>query len=146
MTYSNLSAIVLSGLIVEGKSLYEKLFSPSRIKPVAGFANFIKENADVVKEFVSGRFTATSITELADLAKGEGRIVKYEGKKIGLYKDQQGNTHAVNPVCTHAKCIVAWNTAEYTWDCPGHGGRFSPDGKVITGPPAHDLEKIELES
>lgn len=145
MTYSTLSSIVISSLILQGTSPYEKLFNPSRIKPVAGFANFVKENADVAKEFVSGRFSASSIEGVSELAKGEARVVKYEGKKIGLYKDEQGNLHAVNPVCTHAKCIVSWNTAEHTWDCPCHGGRFSPEGKVLTGPPTVDLERIDLE-
>ena len=145
MTYSTLAAIIISSLVTSGTSPYEKLFSPARIKPVAGFTNFIKENADVVKEFVSGRFSVSSIDEVGELARGEGRIVKYEGKKLGLYKDENGNMHAVNPVCTHAKCIVAWNTSERSWDCPCHGARFSPDGKVLTGPAARDLEKIALE-
>ena len=145
MTYGTLSAIILSDLLIAGTSRYEKLFSPSRIKPVAGFTNFVKENADVAKEFVSGWFSTSSIEGLSDLAKGEAKVVKYEGKKIGLYKDEEGNLHAVNPVCTHAKCIVSWNTAEHTWDCPCHGGRFTPEGKVLTGPPTRDLEKVELE-
>ncbi|MBE7171791.1 MAG: FAD-dependent oxidoreductase [Williamsia sp.] len=145
MTYGTLSAIVISSLITEEKSPYEKLFNPGRIKPVAGFANFVKENADVVKEFVSGRFSVSSIKEVSELARGEARIVKYEGKKIGLYKDEEGALHAVNPVCTHAKCIVSWNSAEHSWDCPCHGGRFTPEGKVLTGPAARDLEKLELE-
>ena len=145
MTYSTLSAIIISSMIGGEKSPYEKLFHPGRLKPLAGFTNFIKENADVVKEFVTGRFSVSSIKEVSELARGEGQIVKYEGKKIGLYKDDQGLLHAVNPVCTHAKCIVAWNGAERSWDCPCHGGRFSPEGKVLTGPAARDLEKIELE-
>lgn len=145
MTYSTLSAIIISSMIGGEKSPYKKLFHPGRLKPLAGSTNFIKENADVVKEFVTGRFSISSIKEVSELARGEGRIIKYEGKKIGLYKDDQGLLYAVNPVCTHAKCIVAWNVAERSWDCPCHGGRFSPEGKVLTGPAARDLEKIELE-
>ena len=33
------------------KSEYEKLFDPNRIKPVAGFKNFLTEAADVVSQF-----------------------------------------------------------------------------------------------
>ena len=145
LTYGTLSAIVLTAQITEGSSPYEKLFSPSRIKPIAGFVNFVKENADVAKEFVTGRFHASAIKEVSELARGEGRLVKYEGQRIGLYRDDNGALHAVDPVCTHAKCIVSWNTAERSWDCPCHGGRFTPEGKLITGPPAHDLQKIDLE-
>ena len=144
ITYSHIAAITLRDLIVTGKSAYADLFSPSRIKPVAGFAAFVKENADVVKEFVAKRIAKEKLTDLAELSAGEARVVTYEGESIALYKDETGAIHAVNPVCTHAKCIVAWNRAEKSWDCPCHGARYSPEGEVLTGPASKGLEKVEL--
>jgi glycine/D-amino acid oxidase-like deaminating enzyme/nitrite reductase/ring-hydroxylating ferredoxin subunit len=144
MTYSHIAAITFKQLITTGLSDYAKLFNPDRLKPVAGFANFIKENLDVVKEFIGKRLSKEKLSELVELAPGEGRVVKYEGKSLAIYKDDNGELHAVNPVCTHAKCTVGWNTAEKSWDCPCHGARYTADGEVLTGPAAHGLEKVEL--
>lgn len=144
MTYGTLSAIILSDIILTGASEFKDLFSPGRVKPVAGFTNFVKENADVVKTFISGKFSSEKISALAEVAPGEGRLAKYDGKSIGLYKDEQGNIHAIEPTCPHMGCSVAWNSAEKTWDCPCHGARYDIHGKLLTGPSREDLMTISL--
>ena len=111
---------------------------------MAGFSNFVKEGADVVIEFFSGKFAGTKIKEVAEMAAGEAKIVKYEGHTMALYKDEDHNLHAVNSACTHTKCTVGWNAAERSWDCPCHGARFSMDGEVLNGPADKDLQTINL--
>lgn len=49
-----------------------------------------------------------------------------------------------NTRCTHMKCIVNWNNAEKSWDCPCHGSRFSQKEKVLEGPAMSDLQKKNL--
>jgi Rieske Fe-S protein len=49
----------------------------------------------------------------------------------------------LSAVCPHLKCIVHWNQAETTWDCPCHGSRFHADGEVVNGPANRNLEPIE---
>lgn len=144
MTYSHASALVFHEIFIARENRYSDLFNPNRIKPVAGFTNFVKENADVVSNMIGGFFSHEKIESLAELAPGEARIVKFEGHRIALYKDEAGKLHAVNPVCPHAKCNVGWNNAEKSWDCPCHGSRFTFDGELLTGPARSDLEKIVL--
>jgi glycine/D-amino acid oxidase-like deaminating enzyme/nitrite reductase/ring-hydroxylating ferredoxin subunit len=146
MTYSNVAATVLQRMILKGESPYIKLFDPNRIKPVAGFTSFIKQNVDVLKKFVGKWFDKEKLEEFAELAPGEGKVTKFNGEKLALYKDEHGELHAINPICTHLKCSVAWNSAEQSWDCPCHGARYSPEGKVLTGPADHDLEKVEVKT
>lgn len=145
MTYSHIAAPLLTDLIMKRENALAALYSPNRVKPVAGFTNFVKENADVVKEFVSKRFSYEKIETLSELANGEARLVEYEGKKLAIYKDDNGRLFAVNPVCTHAKCIVDWNTSEKSWDCPCHGARYTAMGEVLNGPARKPLEVIALE-
>ncbi|RXK86916.1 FAD-dependent oxidoreductase [Filimonas effusa] len=145
MVYSHVAAQLLKGIIMGEKPALERLLDPNRIKPVAGFTNFVSHNADVVKLFLGKLFSGEKISQLAELAHGEAKIVKYEDHKIALYKNENGALHAISPVCTHMKCEVQWNTAEKSWDCPCHGARYDFNGKAITGPADLDLEKLSLD-
>ena len=144
MTYGHVTALIFHEIFVTRENKYADLFNPNRIKPVAGFTNFVKEAADVVTHMVGGYFSIEKLESLSDLAHGEARIVKYEGHRLAIYKDENGQLHAVNPVCPHAKCSVAWNNAEKSWDCPCHGSLFSFDGELLTGPAISDLELVKL--
>jgi glycine/D-amino acid oxidase-like deaminating enzyme/nitrite reductase/ring-hydroxylating ferredoxin subunit len=144
MTYSHVAALVLRSLIMGYEDPYAEIFKPSRLKPFAGFTEFVKHNADVVKQFVGKWFDHAELQAFAGLAPGEGQVVKYKGETIALYKDEAGTLHAVNPTCTHAKCSVEWNGTEKSWDCPCHGSRFSCDGEMLTAPADKNLETISL--
>jgi len=53
--------------------------------------------------------------------------------------------HAVKgsaPSCTHLGCVLAWNKAEESWDCPCHGSRYDVRGKVLHGPAITDLKEL----
>jgi Rieske Fe-S protein len=69
--------------------------------------------------------------------------VSFEGKKVAAFRDERGSLTLLSPVCTHMKCIVRWNDADRTWDCPCHGARYRATGEVIGGPAEKPLEKIE---
>ncbi|MEO5684872.1 MAG: FAD-dependent oxidoreductase [Chitinophagaceae bacterium] len=146
MTYSHLAARLLADILLENENPLIKVLSPARIKPVAGFTNFITHNADAVRNFAGKLFSGEKLQELAGIAPGEGKIVQYDGEKIGLVRDKDGQLHAVKPVCTHLQCEVKWNGAEQSWECPCHGARYNCEGKVITGPAVQPLEKIDLGS
>jgi len=77
-----------------------------------------------------------------DLARGEGKVL--EDRHIALSRDEQGDLHAVSSVCTHVGCEVEWNGADRTWDCPCHGSRFSPTGKVLRGPAMSPLAPTDI--
>uniref|UniRef100_UPI0033404CA6 FAD-dependent oxidoreductase n=1 Tax=Parapedobacter lycopersici TaxID=1864939 RepID=UPI0033404CA6 len=124
MTFGTISGKVISDQLLGIENRYSDLYAPSRLKPVAGFTEFVKENADVAWHFVADRFGTEGMDRLSALKNGEGKVVEFKGEKLAVYKDQQGGVTALNPVCTHAGCIVNFNAAEQSWDCPCHGGRF----------------------
>lgn len=142
MMLGSIAGKLLSDLVRKRPNKYQDLFSPSRIKPVDGFSEFIKENADVAYRFVKDRFHIHETDSLKRLQPGTGRVVEVGGKKIAAYRDEQGTIHALSPVCTHAACIVKWNGEEKSWDCPCHGARYDIHGNVLTGPATKNLPRI----
>ncbi|MBS1584327.1 MAG: FAD-dependent oxidoreductase [Bacteroidetes bacterium] len=145
MIFGTIAGKIICQLITQAEGIYEHLFNPNRIKPIAGFENFVKENADVVSLFISQRLKHNEITELVELAPGDAIVAKWDGHKVALYKDERGHVYAVDPVCPHAKCIVTWNSGEKSWDCPCHGGRYAPNGALLTGPATKGLTQIKWE-
>ena len=143
--YSGVAAKILASLVLNEEDELTHAFSPSRIKPVAGFKNFVEHNFGVLKSLVDKLFASEEINGFADLAPGDGKIITLDGQFLGIHKDETGAIHVVNATCTHLKCTVGWNYAEKSWDCPCHGARYSMDGKVLNGPADRDLEYINDE-
>lgn len=144
MTYSHVAAMVLRDILTERENDDIALFDPSRIKPIAGFKNFISHNADVASHLVKKLLPHHQLAEMAELAPGEAKVVKFNGQKIALYKDEEGNLHATSPTCTHMGCEIAWNSVERSWDCPCHGARFNAEGEVLNAPAISALQQPSL--
>ena len=74
------------------------------------------------------------------LQANQGAVVEINGKKIAAYKDPAGKVILHSAVCTHLQCIVGWNDADKTFDCPCHGSRFNADGSLKNGPATRALD------
>ncbi|MDT3402232.1 FAD-dependent oxidoreductase [Mucilaginibacter terrae] len=144
MMLGSVSGAILADLILGNANPLSQLFSIKRFKPIDGFTEFVKENADVAWHFVADRFKAEEIKALNDVETGVGKIIELDGKKVAAYRDEQGELHTLSSVCTHMGCTVKWNTTEKSWDCPCHGARFDIDGNVVTGPATVNLEKVNV--
>ncbi|MCL6261041.1 FAD-dependent oxidoreductase [Aquiflexum sp. TKW24L] len=143
MTLGSIASRIISDLILTGSSKYEEIFSPARIKPIAGFTDFVKEQATVVVDFVKDKIFAERIGSLAEINGGEAKVIKYEGDNFAIYKETSGRMHLLKSTCPHAKCEVRWNSAEISWDCPCHGSRFNINGKMLTGPSVKGLTPVQ---
>ena len=62
---------------------------------------------------------------------GEGEPLVPAGRAVALYRRGEA-VYAVSTICTHLGCIVKPTAAGF--ECPCHGSRFGPDGKVLKGP------------
>ena len=138
MTNGTAAAKLIRDLILEGKSACEDVYSPQRSTVGASAKNFIVENADVAKNFITDKLVP--IDDDIDIKPGEARVIEHEGSRSGAYRDEKGQLHIVDTKCTHIGCELHWNEAEMSWDCPCHGSRFSFDGKILDGPALRPLK------
>jgi glycine/D-amino acid oxidase-like deaminating enzyme/nitrite reductase/ring-hydroxylating ferredoxin subunit len=142
LVYGTIAGILISDMILERENNWIKAYDSRRFTPAASAFEFIKENADVFKHFVGDR--TVDANDLSDVKIGEGKIVKINGEKLAVARDEHNELHALSPVCTHMKCFVQWNYAEKSWDCPCHGSRFNVSGDILYGPAVKELEKVDL--
>lgn len=141
MTFGTVAGLVLSDLIMGKSHAWEKLYKPSRIS-LSALTQLMKFGWANMKHVVFDRLRSAKKGTGDDLVAGEGRVMSVNGKKAAVYKSGSGKVTRLSPICTHAGCVVNWNDAEGTWDCPCHGSRFSGEGKVIVGPAVKDLPAL----
>jgi glycine/D-amino acid oxidase-like deaminating enzyme/nitrite reductase/ring-hydroxylating ferredoxin subunit len=139
LTHGTLGARLVSDLIVGRQNPWAKLYDPSRKTTTR---DFVTENANTMKQYVDW-ITPGDVKTEADIPKGEGALIREGLKKVAVYRDETGQVHRCSPVCTHMGCIVQWNGVEKSWDCPCHGSRFDPMGKVVMGPAIDNLKPVE---
>jgi nitrite reductase/ring-hydroxylating ferredoxin subunit len=143
LTWGTLAGAMIADEICGRSNPYAELYSPRRFTPVKSARNFLKENINVAGRYIRDYTQGGDTRHAADLQRGEGELLEIDGQRVAAFCDDDGRLHMLSPVCTHLKCIVHWNSAERSWDCPCHGSRFRADGSVIEGPALHALKPWE---
>jgi glycine/D-amino acid oxidase-like deaminating enzyme/nitrite reductase/ring-hydroxylating ferredoxin subunit len=134
---------ILADLALTRESAWADAFSTTRFDPRRGAISFLKENGDDGARFFLGRLSGRR-RSAEDLEPGEGAVVGDGLGQQAAYRDEDGELHRLSARCTHLGCIVSFNAAERTWDCPCHGSRFGAlDGAVIEGPAVRSLRAID---
>jgi glycine/D-amino acid oxidase-like deaminating enzyme/nitrite reductase/ring-hydroxylating ferredoxin subunit len=143
VTNGTAAGMILCDLISGRDNPWAGVFDAARVKPLAGVKSFISENIGTTAELVGG-YLQGERRSLDELPAGDAAIVKLNGERTAVFRDERGDLHAVSAVCTHMGCVLAWNSVDRTWDCSCHGSRFALDGAVIHGPATTVLKRMPL--
>jgi glycine/D-amino acid oxidase-like deaminating enzyme/nitrite reductase/ring-hydroxylating ferredoxin subunit len=141
LTFGTLAAMMACDWVLDRQNPWQDLFDMNR-KSLGGGWDYLKENFDYPYYLVTDRFRPVEGTSTRQVKRGEGKLLRIDGQQVACSRDEDGKLSIVSPVCTHMGCLVNWNHAEGTWDCPCHGSRFSASGEVIGGPAETPLEPI----
>lgn len=139
LTNGAIAGILIPDLIEGKENSWESLFSPSR----SGLRAAISGTMELASYVFSKREDIGKEEEISGIKAGEGKVVEIDNEKCGVYRHEDGTLTLLSAKCTHVGCSVAWNNDEKSWDCPCHGSRFTPEGKVINGPANEDLPSIK---
>jgi glycine/D-amino acid oxidase-like deaminating enzyme/nitrite reductase/ring-hydroxylating ferredoxin subunit len=143
MTFGTLSGMMASDRILGRKNPWSELFDPGRKKIVGGVWDYLKENKDYPYYMIRDKVAGAAGRSMREVPRGTGKVIEAKDQKLAVYRDERGKTSVRSATCTHMGCLVNWNQAELTWDCPCHGSRFKPDGAVIAGPAGAPLAAVE---
>jgi glycine/D-amino acid oxidase-like deaminating enzyme/nitrite reductase/ring-hydroxylating ferredoxin subunit len=132
------AASILADLIGGRDNPWAATFSPSRLSLTSSH-EIGQLGAKFSADFIADRLRPPQALTSRNIPRGEARTLPDGVGKKGVYRDLDGNLHAVSLRCTHLGCLLRFNTAERSWDCPCHGSRFAPDGSVLEGPAVESL-------
>ncbi|MEU1826287.1 FAD-dependent oxidoreductase [Streptomyces abikoensis] len=146
----------LSGAVMAGRLLTELvvgrtipswagLYDPWRPgRAVRGAPAALRNQVAFGRRFLTDRLRAGRAASETDVPPGGGAVVRVDGRRCAVHRQEDGTVRAVSARCTHLGCLVAFNAVERTWECPCHGSRFAPDGAVLNGPATRPLEIREI--
>jgi glycine/D-amino acid oxidase-like deaminating enzyme/nitrite reductase/ring-hydroxylating ferredoxin subunit len=143
MTFGTYAAMLIRDAVIGRPNPAMEVFRPSRGPTLGAVGTYLRENVDYPRYFFQDRMRPGEVASLDDVPAGGGRIVRLDGKRVAAFRSSEGELSCCSAVCPHMGCIVHWNDAERTWDCPCHGSRFTAEGKLMAGPAESPLPEIE---
>jgi glycine/D-amino acid oxidase-like deaminating enzyme/nitrite reductase/ring-hydroxylating ferredoxin subunit len=142
MTFGTLAGMMACDAMLRKSNPWQELFSVDRTKIRGGAWDYLKENLDYPYYMLADRLAPPPSRDPRSLRPGTAKVLSLDGRRVACFCDERGELHQVSAECTHLGCLVQWNQAEQTWDCPCHGSRFRPTGEVVAGPAESPLEEV----
>jgi glycine/D-amino acid oxidase-like deaminating enzyme/nitrite reductase/ring-hydroxylating ferredoxin subunit len=140
LTKGVVAAAILSDSILGRRNPWAPVFDAKRLRLKSSARRFVTENGKVAAWFVGDRVRPRDgRDDVARLLPGDGTVARIGATHLAVHLDDDGNLHAVSARCTHLGCLVGWNRADRTWECPCHGSRFAADGTLVQGPATEPL-------
>lgn len=141
MTHGTIAGILLTDLILGRENPWAELYDPAR-KTAGAAGTYLGETLNMAAQFADW-VTAGDVDSETEISNDSGAVIRRGRSKIAAYRDQEGRLHERSAVCPHLGCLVHWNEAARSWDCPCHGSRFDRLGEVISGPAIGNLPNVD---
>lgn len=143
LSTGTIGARLIADRILGRSTPWGETFAPLRVdaRTPVGLA---RTGGTFVLDLLGDRLRPAEVGSAANLAPGAGAVLRDGHRRRAVYRDLDGALHSVSARCTHLGCLVRFNAAETSWDCPCHGSRFGVDGEVLEGPAVEPLSRQDL--
>ena len=141
MTHGTIAGQLVSDLILGRPNRWATLYDPGRVT-LRATGEFLRENLNVAARYGDWVTPADAASE-DEIPPGSGAVLRHGLARVAVYRDPDGAVHRHSAVCPHLGCVVSWNPTERSWDCPCHGSRFDPLGRVLNGPAVSPLAPVD---
>lgn len=82
------------------------------------------------------------LRKTVDITQRDGWREVVSSQSIYVTKDSEGKVRVLSAICPHLGCSISWQSAQDGFVCPCHGGKFSPDGSHVSGPPPRGMDVL----
>ena len=138
LTHGVIGALLIGDLVQGRDNPWAGLYSPARIT-LSAAGEYARDAVRIGIRFADW-LRPGEVGSEDEVPRGAGAILRHGAVPVAVFRDEDGTVHRRSAVCTHAGCIVHWNSTAGSWDCPCHGSRFSPRGDVLNGPAVKGLQ------
>ena len=144
LTHGTIAGMMIPELMRGHRPTWSAVYDPDR-SHLHSIGELVKEAAQSTAPY-SDWLRGGDVSNIDDIRPGHGALLRRGLHMIAAYRDEAGTCHMRSATCPHLRGVVHWNEAEKTWDCPCHGSRFDAYGRVLNGPAATDLARVDTPS
>jgi glycine/D-amino acid oxidase-like deaminating enzyme/nitrite reductase/ring-hydroxylating ferredoxin subunit len=140
ITHGVVGALVVADRIAGRPNPWATLYQPDR-RVRGGLGELASHNLSVAWHYTEW-LRGGEVRSYDEIPRGSGAVVRRGLRKLAVFRDDDGTVTERSASCTHLRCVVHWNAAERSWDCPCHGSRYDAFGRVLNGPATADLARV----
>lgn len=82
--------------------------------------------------------------KVGELKENAAKVFKFGSTPAILVRTPDGNYRAFTAVCTHLGCTVQYRSDSHEIWCPCHNGKYSLQGRNVSGPPPRPLAQYQV--
>jgi Rieske Fe-S protein len=90
------------------------------------------------------RASEKTVTTRDELLRLKYIVTDFNGDDVFVTLDNDLRPYALSLICTHKQCTVEFKPDQDIFLCPCHKGKYTKDGKVISGKPKRNLDRLKV--